>query len=242
MSLPKKEVSILQFKINDLYYNNDTEQSLLSMVVYKITNKINGKSYVGQTRNSIEKRWASHCYRGSLCLALKNAIDKYGRDNFTLEVIYKACSLEELNKKEKYYIELHGSMAPNGYNLKTGGNSPIYSEESVQKMSESHKGQLGYWLGKKHSEETKQKLVESHLGEKNCNFGKPKSDSTKKKISDAQGNKKAIVCNETGGIFQSLRLAAKELNIQENNIRAVLKGRRKSAGGFTFKYHEVIGV
>ena len=72
--------------------------------IYKITNKINGKSYIGQSIH-IEERWKEHLYRNSSHISLiKLALQKYGVDNFTFEVI-EECSPEELDKKEIYWIK-----------------------------------------------------------------------------------------------------------------------------------------
>jgi len=207
------------------------------MIIYAITNKINGKQYVGQTTQRIERRWKSHCTNNG-CLALNGAIQKYGKENFTVEEIYRAFSIEELNQKEIEFINKFNTLAPYGYNLKTGGNRPTYSKESREKMSKSHLGNPGYWLGNKHSEKTKKKISEAKMGIKNNNFGKPKSEETKSKMSASQSNKRPIVCNETGVLYASLGIASRALKIYEQNIRAVLKGSRKSTGGFTFSYQK----
>jgi group I intron endonuclease len=207
------------------------------MIVYKITNKINGKCYIGQTRQKLSDRWIHHCSVSSGCLAIKSAIDKYGKNNFTIEQIYKAYSISDLNKKEAKFINKFNTLAPNGYNLKTGGNSPRYSEESRKKMSDVHKGNPGYWVGKSHSEDTKQKISKAKSGKNNHNFGKSPSINTRLKMSLSQSNKKSIVCNETRVQYRSLGVASRELDLCEQNIRSVLKGRRKSTGGLTFSYY-----
>lgn len=70
------------------------------MTVYLITNLINGKKYVGQTIQSIKRRWDFHVCGASRCIALNSAIKKYGKENFKIESIYEAHSLEELTTKE----------------------------------------------------------------------------------------------------------------------------------------------
>ena len=95
--------------------------------IYKITNNINGKSYIGQTSQKVENRWSEH-KRGktSKNSPLKRAIKKYGWENFTTEVIDTAETLEEALKKEIYWIDyyktcilVHGRDC--GYNLSRGG-------------------------------------------------------------------------------------------------------------------------
>lgn len=208
------------------------------MIVYKITNKINRKAYIGLTTQKLSNRWRAHCSRANGCVALKSALDKYGKENFIVEKIYEAISLEDLNKKEIEFINKFNTLTPNGYNLKTGGNRPYYSEESKKKMSIAHLGNPGYWVGKSHTEDSKKRISESKTG---VNLG-PQSEKHKRKISASQSNKKSIICNETGILYSSLGIASRTLNICEQNIRSVLKGRRKTAGGFTFSYSEVSGV
>lgn len=112
------------------------------MFIYKITNKINKKTYIGQTCQSIKKRWVQHrseavTYKKNQ--PLHNAIRKYGPDNFIVEEIDGANSLSELNYKEWILIYKFDSLAPNGYNSKEGGNRPRYSKETKLKMSKSAK-------------------------------------------------------------------------------------------------------
>ena len=88
--------------------------------IYKITNKISGKSYIGQS-NDIERRFKEHQQKGTVSrIPLDAAIQKYGKDAFTYEVI-EECLVEELNDKEQYYIQLYDTMK-NGYNCNEGGN------------------------------------------------------------------------------------------------------------------------
>lgn len=84
--------------------------------IYKITNKINGKIYVGQS-NDIERRFSEHKYRNKLPIDI--AIQKYGKENFTFEVLEK-CSIEQLNNRETYWIKALKSFE-DGYNYTLGG-------------------------------------------------------------------------------------------------------------------------
>jgi group I intron endonuclease len=123
--------------------------------IYKATNKVNGKTYIGQCQKyqgkfddewGYEKRWKSHIYealhsKDDHCSYLNNAIRKYGTDNFILERIYEADDLEELNALETLYIDEFNTLVPNGYNLDTGGNKGFkLSEQSKQKQSKSKMG------------------------------------------------------------------------------------------------------
>lgn len=95
--------------------------------IYKITNLINHKIYIGQSTN-IERRWKEHKYRTNkewkgnheYYSILSRAIQKYGIENFSFEII-EECSESELNQKEIYYIQYFNSQIPNGYNISAGG-------------------------------------------------------------------------------------------------------------------------
>ena len=164
------------------------------MIIYKITNKINGKIYIGQTVKSLKERWGQHHRQASYgCnLALHNAIRKYGKENFTVEQIDVARNRDELDQKEIYWIEYYNSLSPNGYNLHTGGLHHEVSDETREKQRLSH---LGYRLGEKASEETRKKMSEIAKERykdktKHPNYGKKLSDETKAKISKAHKGKK----------------------------------------------------
>ena len=111
------------------------------MVVYKITNLINGKCYIGQTTGNVKYRWRQHKnsskYKNKSILGL--AIAKYGKDNFTFEVL-ENCSIDQLDDKERYYIKFYNSLTPNGYNMETGGNSlKKLSKETIHKIKATRK-------------------------------------------------------------------------------------------------------
>lgn len=90
------------------------------MFVYLVTNLINGKRYVGQTSYSLEKRWFLHCNRKS-CPALRGAINKYGANNFNVEILFSVSTKELAGEFEIEYIKRYNTKAPNGYNLTDGG-------------------------------------------------------------------------------------------------------------------------
>src|ERR1700744_6396791 len=110
--------------------------------IYVLTSP-SGKSYVGQTTRTPEKRWKQHvCASANVDNShpLYEAIRKYGWENFDKEIFAECDSREELDREERYFIKNMDSLAPNGYNLNTGGGTGfIASEESRKKMSESAK-------------------------------------------------------------------------------------------------------
>lgn len=99
------------------------------MLIYKITNLINGKIYIGRTKKSnIDKYWGS----GKL---IRLAIKKYGHDFFKKEIIEKCTSLEDTIIKEIYWIKEFNCITPNGYNLTSGGEDGewwIYASEETK--------------------------------------------------------------------------------------------------------------
>lgn len=103
--------------------------------IYKITNIINGKVYIGQTKQGYLDRWCqhkSHARTGRSKHKLANAIRKYGEENFKVEAI-EECPYEQLNEREVYWIKYYNSIKE-GYNIKTGGQeySLYYELENQQ--------------------------------------------------------------------------------------------------------------
>ena len=139
--------------------------------IYKTTNTVNNKIYVGQHKAST----FNDQYKGS-GIYLKRAIKKYGVGNFNVEFLDFANSREELNKKEIYWIDKFNSRNQDiGYNVSPGGESwPIMTDEIKQKLSIAHKGMViseetrkkisKANTGHKHSEETRRKISQSNLG------------------------------------------------------------------------------
>lgn len=98
-----------------------------TMVIYCVTNTVNGKKYVGKTSHALAFRMKGHVYdalsKGSR-YAFHAAIRKYGADNFTVEVVAKCSSLEDLRNEEMRVIRETGSVA-NGYNMTLGGEGTL---------------------------------------------------------------------------------------------------------------------
>lgn len=88
------------------------------MVIYKITNQLNGKIYVGQTKQSIEKRFIQHSKSAT---PLGRAIQQCGIENFTIEIIERCQIQEQLNGREIFWIRVLNSKQPYGYNATIGG-------------------------------------------------------------------------------------------------------------------------
>lgn len=112
--------------------------------IYKITNQVNNKVYIGQSVR-IEKRWEEHKRKPFLEKSedynypLYQAIRKYGLENFTFEII-EECPQEELNSKEEYYIGLYESFPPSnnkGYNQTPGGGNQQWYRKLSPEIFES---------------------------------------------------------------------------------------------------------
>lgn len=93
-----------------------------NICIYKVTNLVNNKIYIGQTVTGIDSRWKGHLYKDG-CKFLHNAILKYGKENFKIEVI-EYCEEIELDDREVYWISYYHSTDRNiGYNILKGGNN-----------------------------------------------------------------------------------------------------------------------
>lgn len=111
-------------------------------IIYKITNQINNKVYIGQTKNKFKRRYpAGKWWKYSKNEHLKNSVKKYGIVNFTADIIDYAFSKEELDIKEKSYIILYKSNNRlYGYNNDSGGHNGTHSKETRKKLSELKQG------------------------------------------------------------------------------------------------------
>ena len=109
------------------------------MVIYKITNNINKKVYIGLTTQTLEYRWKRHITESRNINNNKHlykSIRKYGIENFTVEEIDNADNLKDLGKLERYYIKFFDSINPEkGYNLTSGGERHQYDGNSQSKLT-----------------------------------------------------------------------------------------------------------
>lgn len=119
--------------------------------IYKITNKINGHSYIGVSKN-VEKRWKSHIkgYSTNEVSLIHRAIRKYGEENFNFEVIEK--NREDWVEREQYWIKYYRTLVPYGYNIHKGGGEPPHpigennpSSTITQKTADNIIKQLQDW-------------------------------------------------------------------------------------------------
>ena len=174
--------------------------------IYLITNTENIKKYVGITKFSLEERFSQHIKRGFI---LTEAIQKYGYQNFSIDLIEEVESAERAYELEQYYIKEYNTKAPNGYNLTDGGDGIFgwevteeYRQECSERVKHLHKEKKVGMYGKKHSDETKRKMSEASKGKskpwligrklspetierlRQINLGRVSSEETRKKISE----------------------------------------------------------
>lgn len=214
------------------------------MIIYKITNSINGKSYIGQTSRDLETRWFEHIknskYQDSV---FYRALKKYGKEKFTIKVICYASTVQELNHREQFCIRIFKSQ----YNSLPGGQDHHHTSITKAKISQSIK-KLGLrpWLGKKLPDSVRLKISNTKIkksqskGDRNPMFGR--RHSKKSIISNAitNGSKKFIVTKNDVIIGEWVVKAqcARELNLSREQVRDCLSGRNKSSKGYIFKYLE----
>ena len=161
------------------------------MIIYKIENKINGKIYIGQTKNKVSDRIASHITNN---WPIGQALRKYGLQSFVITIIDYADTKEILDEKEVYWIKFLDCKIPKGYNVADGGSGASgysHTEEHKKLLSERITGSGNPMnnpetvkkvrlknLGRKQSEITKKKRSDTLSG-------KPKSIEHVQRISDS---------------------------------------------------------
>lgn len=181
--------------------------------IYIITNRLNGKPYVGQTRQRLKRRITEHkrdSSRGRL--GIDFAIAKYGWENFTVEVL-EICPVKLLNEREMYWIRKLNSKSPNGYNLTDGGDggrgySP--SQETRAKISAKMKGRPAHNKGVSPSAETRAKISAAQKAIGN----RPPNHKGKKRGSPSPKTKAKISASLTGKHPSAETLAKKSASMK----------------------------
>ena len=118
------------------------------MIVYKITNLINGMSYIGKTVKALERRWGNHLSDAEAGFEyyLHRAIRKYGKENFSCETVCEADDENDLNELEKFCIAAFDTKSPHGYNMTDGGDGQSGRETSAETRAKIGRA----FIGKKH--------------------------------------------------------------------------------------------
>jgi group I intron endonuclease len=137
------------------------------VIIYKATNLVNGKSYIGQTCRTLEERIYEHWVGNPGNGYFQNALKKNGIEGFKYSILDNSEDRGQLNLKEEFWINFFNTPAPNGHNLRTGGNAWTLTEQARNNMS----------LGKKNMPEENRKawigkLRQYNLGKEAWNKGK----------------------------------------------------------------------
>ena len=231
-------------------------------IVYRHTCP-NNKVYIGITCNSPNRRWRKgKGYHHNNHFT--NAIKKYGWDNIKHEILYKNLTKEEAEQKEIELITKYNlTDRRKGYNSSIGGGLSSLghkvSKEARNKISQNNKGKTPWnkgvhltekqkdklrdiankrnlvgernpFYGFKHTEDAKKKMSKSHKGKTTWNKGIPMKLESKEKMS------KHILCVDTGVIYYGLSEASRQTGIALSNICNCCKGKRKTAGGYIWRY------
>lgn len=217
--------------------------------VYMHVNKINGKRYIGITKQIPEKRWANGTHYSNN-KHFHNAILKYGWDNFEHIILYSSLIKEEACKMEVELIkEYNTTNQEYGYNLDSGGSAPQHSQETKDKIRKKI-------TGIKRSDQTKEKIRKASIGNKNC-LGRKASEETREKIRkvktgikykkrteeqlakarQSQRHKmKQVLCVELGIVFDSVTDASNFVNGSQGTLSWTLFGKRETAYGYHWKF------
>lgn len=231
----------------------------MAYTVYKHTNKINGKVYIGITSRKPEERWENgNGYYGQ---PFYNAISKYGWDNFTHDILFEGLTEKEAKAKEIELIELYNSSKTEyGYNASKGGesaNGMKHSEETKRRISNSLKGrespakgkhwseeskkkisgENSSWFGRKHTEETKEKMRNAYQYRITDETRKRMSKNRKGKLSGKDNpHSKKVICINTGKIYDTIKSASEDTGANQSKISDVCRGARKHTSGLVFEY------
>ena len=156
------------------------------MLIYLITNKANGKVYVGRTQKTAAARWYLHVKtaKSGSRLVVHQAIRKYGPEAFSIEVLAYANTVEEFEALEKKFISDYQAVNPKfGYNRTTGGNgfSGLHTQESRDKMRVSHRGKVRSKESRKKQGETMRELIRTGLVTSPRGKGTKRTDEQRQK-------------------------------------------------------------
>lgn len=223
------------------------------MHIYKTTNLLNGKIYVGQTSKNLDTD-----YLGSGKVLIK-AVKKYGKSAFKREIIEECVSKEQMNEREKYWIQYFDSINRNkGYNVSIGGEGGNLGDKVNKKISKSMKGKISvkdingnvFSISANDDRFASGELVGVQKGMVPYNKGVPMSESQKQKMRVPKSKEhienmskskigkgvKPIICLNNGVKYNSIKEAAEKLGLTVPNVVAVLKGRAKKTKGYSFQY------
>ncbi len=156
-------------------------------VLYKLTSKTSGKSYIGYSKKTLNERWDEHqreARRSRKKYKIHYAIRKYGANDFLVEQIDETITLHEALQKEIELISKYNTFY-DGYNMTLGGETPSPGMKGKHHTTQSKKNISKSLTDKPKSEEHKQAMKENHAdftGSANPFFGKTHTEKAKEKI------------------------------------------------------------
>lgn len=194
--------------------------------IYQIRNTVNGKCYVGQTRQRlVSQRWGKH--RTHPEGILKFAFASHGLDKFEFSVICEIPN-EELNDREVKEISERRTLAPNGYNLQTGGNAFQQSEETKRKIGAANSIAL---RGKTMPEKTREALKKANTGRST-----PRTEEQKERDKENKKDKMKPVDQYTlDGTFVKTWESVRATGV--NRVRNCCSLKHAQAKGFVWRWH-----
>ncbi len=212
--------------------------------IYLITNKINGHMYVGGSID-IERRFREHKYFTDIkTSAIDRSIKKYGKDNFTYQIITELpADWEIIGKHEKYWVKFYNTFKDKKhYNLDEGGKGIsgfTHTKETKQQISERMKGENNPFYNKTHTKESRKKISESKKGKPN-----PHTKEQDKKIGDALRGK---VQEESNGFRHDLPTPKEIYNEWKSGLTQKQLAEKYNCGERTIsrrikRYKEEIGI
>ena len=231
--------------------------------IYRYTNTVNGKIYIGQTKTTLEHR--ANKGRGYIeSRHFGNAIKKYGWDAFKPDILAQVETVEEANSLEKYYIRIMDSRNPDvGYNIEEGGKNHEPTDEWREAISNKAKERYkdktkNPMYGKKHTSESLQKMRDKKIGVNNPMYGKrwtekqyeaakhkkrPTFTDEWRKRNTAHMSrvvdecvKKSVHCIEDDMYFESVTDAANYYGIKVSTLSGHMHGHAKTCCGKHFEY------
>lgn len=207
--------------------------------IYKISNSVNDKVYVGKTTVSIMSRWRQHkcaasCKENKCKSKLYSAMRKYGKEKFYIDII-EECENDCADERERYWIEQLDSVR-NGYNITTGGDGhgviDVYDEREI----------LALWKDGKMQNEINKITGVSVKVVKRILY---KSGVTRDEIISRQSNYfrkiygKPVYSYDLNGAFisayKSIQEASIDTGVHPSTIGHIINGRDESSNGFTFR-------
>ncbi len=226
--------------------------------IYKITNLVNGKVYIGQTTTSVEQRWASHkcsINYAKYNSALYAAFRKHGTDNFLIEEVAVATDRASLDAAEDNCIATFNSLVPAGYNLCIGNGGRNHSESTKKKIkayvhSEATRKQMSE-SQKQRYEDPKQRAKQGRV--QSVAERKKRSETMKRighgfthtpesiaKMAAAKkgkpNGKAKPISDQFGNIYISMTDAAKKTGNSVSAVSLVVSGKHKQTNGYIFTY------